>query len=56
MKLIVAEKENPRRRYIVKSQDWMNPDKFTIRAQVPYIGSADVINKDNYEIARGGIL
>jgi len=43
-------RRNPRLVYVVSLKDWMNPDKFVINAQIPYIGGTDVIRKDNYEI------
>jgi len=39
--------------YVVNLKDWMNPDKFVINAKVPYIGTKDVIRKDNYELKGG---
>ena len=49
MKITVTQKGNSRRVYLVNLKDWMDPDKFVITAQVPYIGAKDVIKKDNYE-------
>jgi hypothetical protein len=49
MKITVIQKGNPRRVYLVNLKDWMNPDKFVINAQIPYIGGREVIRKDNYE-------
>ena len=51
MKITVIQKGNARRVYLVNLKDWVNPDKFVITAQVPYIGGTDVIRKDNYEIS-----
>ena len=52
MKITVIQKGNARRVYLVNLKDWVNPDKFVITAQVPYISSKDVINKNDYE--KGG--
>ena len=50
MKITVIQKGNPRRVYLVKLNDWLNPDKFVINAQVPYIGSKDMIQKAEYTV------
>ena len=50
MKLTIIQKGNPRRAYVVNLKDWMNPDKFVIDAQIPYIGCKVVIRKDHYAI------
>jgi hypothetical protein len=49
MKITVVQKGNPRRVYLVNLKDWLNPDKFVINAQIPYIGGREIIRKDNYE-------
>ena len=49
MKITVVQKGNPRRVYLVNLKDWLNPDKFVINAQIPYIGGRETIRKDNYE-------
>ena len=49
MKITVAQKGNSRRIYLVNLKDWLNPDKFVINAQIPYIGGREIIRKDNYE-------
>jgi hypothetical protein len=51
MKITVIQKGNSRRVYLVNLKDWMNPDKFVINMQIPYIRGTDVIRKDNYEVA-----
>ena len=48
MKITVMNRRNPRLVYVVNLKDWMNPDKFTIQAQVPIIGAMDQIRKDDY--------
>ena len=51
MKIRVMNRRNPRLVYIVNLKDWMNPDKFVIQAQIPFIGATDLIRKDSYEIS-----
>jgi hypothetical protein len=53
MKTTVMNRRNPRLVYVVSLKDWMNPDKFVIQAQIPYIGATDLIRKDNFEISYG---
>ena len=53
MKITVMNRRNPKLVCIVNLKDWMNPDKFVIQAQIPYIGATDLIRKDNYEISEG---
>ena len=48
--IVIAEKGNTRRMYIVKLKDWLNPDTNRITAQIPFIGSTQIIDKSNYEI------
>jgi hypothetical protein len=44
MKITVINRRNPRLIYVVSLKDWMNPDKFIIQAQVPYI-EARILSK-----------
>jgi hypothetical protein len=48
--IVFVEKRNTRRVYIVKPQDWLNPDTNRIQAQIPFIGGTEIIDKSNYEI------
>jgi hypothetical protein len=49
--LIISQKGNARRRYIVRAEDWLNPEIYLIDAQIPYLGDTDVIQKSEYEIS-----
>jgi hypothetical protein len=53
MKITVMNRRNSRLVYVVSLKDWMNPDKFVIQAQIPYIGATESIRKDNYETSIG---
>ena len=53
MKITVMNSRNPKLIYVVKLKDWMNPEKYVIQAQVPYIGVTDSIRQDNYEVSIG---
>ena len=48
--IVIIEKGNARRMYIVKPKDWLNPDTNRIIVQIPYIGETEIIDKSNYEI------
>ena len=48
--IVIVEKGNTRRMYIVNPKDWLNPDTNRIQAQIPFIGGTQIIDKSNYEI------
>ena len=36
--------------YVVKAEDWLNPDMYSMDAQDPYIGDTKVILKADYKV------
>ena len=52
--LLVLNKRNPKLRYFVRVEDWVNDNLFIIDAQIPFTGDTDVIVKDNYAV--GGAI
>ena len=48
--ILVINRRNPKLRYLVRVEDWVNDCLSVIDAQIPYIGDTAVIVKDNYMV------
>jgi hypothetical protein len=51
---LVLNKRNPKLRYFVRIEDWLNDCLSVIDGQIPYMGDTAVIVKDEYAV--GGTL
>jgi hypothetical protein len=52
--ILVLNKRNPKLRYFVRVEDWVNDCLYVIDAQIPYMGDTTVIVKDEYAV--GGTI
>jgi hypothetical protein len=52
--ILVINRRNPKLRYFVSVEDWVNDCLYVIDAQIPYMGDSAVIVKDEY--AAGGTI
>jgi hypothetical protein len=48
--IVINRKRQPQYTYVVKAEDWLNPDLYLIDGQDPYIGDTNPIIKDQYKI------
>jgi hypothetical protein len=46
----ISAKRQPQYTYVVRAEDWLNPDLYCVDAQDPYTGEAKVIHKHMYKI------
>jgi hypothetical protein len=47
--IVIIGKINPDT-YVVKAEDWLNPDMYSTDAQDPYTGDTKVILKADYKV------
>ena len=47
--IVIIGKTNPHT-YIVRAEDWLNPDMYSMDGQDPYSGETAVIQKSAYKI------
>ena len=47
--IVIIGKRN-QETYIVKAEDWLNPDMYSMDAQDPYTGDTEVILKADYKV------
>ena len=48
--IVIIAKRQPQHTYIVKAEDWLNPNMYVIDGQDPYTDDTAVIDKSNYKI------
>ena len=48
--IVIIAKRQPQYTYIVKAEEWINPDMYVIDAQDPYTGDTAVIKKSQFKI------
>ena len=48
--IVIIAKRQPQYTYVVRSEDWLNPDLYCIDAQEAYTGESIVIYKHMYKI------
>jgi hypothetical protein len=48
--IVIIAKRQPQHTFIVKAEDWLNPEMYVIDAQDPYTGDIAAIDKSNYKV------
>jgi hypothetical protein len=48
--IVIIRKRQPQHTYVVKVEDWLNPNMYQIDGQDPYTGDTAVILKSAYKI------
>jgi len=48
--IVIIAKRQPQHTYIVRAEDWLNPNMYSMDAQDQYTGDTKVILKADYKI------
>jgi hypothetical protein len=48
--IVIIAKRQPQYTFVVRAEDWLNPDLYCIDAQEPYTGETAVIYKNQYKV------
>jgi hypothetical protein len=48
--IVIIRKRQPQHTYVVKAEDWLNPDMYIIDGEDPYTGDTNPIIKAEYKV------
>jgi hypothetical protein len=48
--IVIIAKRQPQYTFVVRAEDWLNPDLYCMDGQDPYTGETEVIYKNQYKI------
>jgi hypothetical protein len=48
--IVIIAKRQPQYTFVVRAEDWLNPNMYQIDGQDPYTGDTHVILKSDYKI------